>query len=90
MSDTINDEIIHRELETEGKNPGAQVAEIIAGIEEKEPTELTAIYDCIDGVLDNLFSNPPSPEAQMEIEFSYETYRVTVEQNGNAKFVKTT
>jgi len=47
------------------------------------------MYDCIDGMLDELFSNPPAPESQMEVEFSYETYRITVEQNGAAKFVKT-
>ncbi|ADB63718.1 hypothetical protein Htur_4989 (plasmid) [Haloterrigena turkmenica DSM 5511] len=54
-----------------------------------DSAELPPIYDCVDGMLNELFSNPPAPEAQMEVTFSYHQYRVTVEQNGNAKFVKT-
>lgn len=58
-------------------------------LERVDSTELPTIYDCVDGMLDELFSNPPAPEAQMEVTFSYHRYRITVEQNGNAKFVKT-
>lgn len=47
------------------------------------------MYGCVDGILDNLFSKQPAPEAQTEVEFSYEDYRITIEQDGTAKFVKT-
>lgn len=40
-----------------------------------------------DDHADEIFSNPPAPEAQIRITFSYEGYRVTVEQDGTAKFV---
>jgi hypothetical protein len=39
-------------------------------------------------MLDVVFENPPAPEAQVEVTFSYEGYRITVEQNGRARFVQ--
>jgi hypothetical protein len=81
--------IVHRKLDTNVTNPAVEVAEAVADIEGTESTDLSSMYECVDGVLDNVFSNPPSPEAQMEIEFTYESYRITVEQNGDAQFVKT-
>jgi hypothetical protein len=80
--------IVHRELATDAGDPSVQVAEVIAELEDVDPTDLTDTHSCIDDVLANIFSNPPSPDAQMQVTFSYEGYRVTVEQNGNAKFVK--
>ena len=79
-------DIIHRELDTSVENPATEVA--VADIEGKEATDLTETYGCIDGVLDEIYSDPPSPEAQMQVEFSYEGYRITIEQDGAAKFVK--
>lgn len=82
-------EMIHREFDTEAEEPGVQIAETVADIEETDTTELATIHECIDGVLINIFSTPPSPDAQMEVTFSYEGYRVTIEQDGTATFVKT-
>lgn len=90
MSDGPENETIRREFDTDGENPAVQVAEAIADLEGKEPIELATIYDCIGGMLDELFSEPPSPETRMKVEFNYERYRITVEQNGRAEFVKTT
>lgn len=61
---------------------------IVADIEGKDVNELATTDGCIDHVLDHVFSNPPAPEAQVEISFNYEGYRITVEQNGRAEFVK--
>lgn len=88
MSDPES-EIVHRELETNQENPAVEIAQIVAELEEKDQTDLPTIYDCIDHSIDNIFSNPPAPDAQIEVRFSYEGYRVTVEQDGDAKFVKT-
>jgi len=85
---TMASDIVHRELETDVDNPATRVAEAVAEIDDRDITDLTAMYGCVDGVLDNLFSNPPASEAQMEVKFTYETYRITVEQDGAAKFVK--
>ena len=82
-------DIVHRELDTDAENPGVAAVEAVADIDGTSVTELGSIYDCVDGVLDHLFSDPPSPDAQMEVTFSYEGYRITVEQDGAAEFVKT-
>lgn len=89
MSNDSESQIIHRELDTDVENPGAEIAEIVQDIEGKEATDLSTIYECVDGVLDHVFSTPPSPRAQMKIEFTYEAYRITVHQDGEATFVKT-
>lgn len=89
MSEEPARKIFHRDINTSTDNPAVEVAETVAEIEDEDVTDLPTMYECVDGVLDNLFSNPPNPEAQMEIEFSYETYRITIEQSGAAKFVKT-
>lgn len=89
MVEHPDSDIIHRELDTDVEEPATQVAEVIADLEECDVTTLPTMYNCVDGVLDHLFSDPPSAEAQMEIAFSYGPYRVTVEQTGNATFVKT-
>ena len=88
MSNDPESEIIHRDFNTDVENPATQVVEAVAEIEGTDQTELTPIWSCVDSVLANLFSNPPSPEAQMEIDVSYEEYRITVGQNGTATFVK--
>lgn len=84
------EEIIHRSLDTDGDNPAIQIVELIAEIEDRDMLELENMYECADGMLDNLFSDPPVAEAQMQVVFSYEGYRITIEQNGNVKLVKTT
>ena len=90
MGENNESKIIHRELDTEVDSPAVAVAEAVAEIEGKEADELATTYDCIDGTLDELFSTPPSQDAQLEVTFTYEGYRITVEQNRNAKFVRVT
>lgn len=81
--------IIRRELDTGADNPAVEVAQAVADIEETEATELADMYSCVDGMLDELFSTPPAEEAQMEVEFSYHDYRIRIEQDGSAEFIKT-
>lgn len=88
MAEAPEDKIIHREIDTDAKEPGVKLAETVADIEGKDTNELSAIYERVDGVLNKIFSNPPSSEAQLEIQFSYESYRITVEQNGNMRLVR--
>lgn len=81
--------VVHRQLEPDGEPPEPQLLEAIADIEETDVTELPPLWNCVDGMLEELFSTPPDPEAQMKVEFSYMTYRITIEQDGAASFVKT-
>ncbi len=62
----------------------------MADIENRDADELPTIYGCIDGMLAELYSDPPAPEAQIGVEFTYAGYRITVEQSGAAKFIQVT
>lgn len=88
MAKPDEEEIIHRDLDTETEEPVEQVAEIIAELEEKSVEDMTPLYQQLDHILDQIFSDPPADDAQITITFTYEDYRVTVEQNGHAKFVE--
>ena len=79
---------IRRELDTDADEPATQIAMAVADIEGKDVDELESMYKTIDHVVDNLFSDPPSPTAQVEVSFSYEGYRIHVDQDGVAEFVK--
>ncbi|WP_134670002.1 HalOD1 output domain-containing protein [Halorussus marinus] len=87
------DPIVHREL-FEGERPASEeaaeieVAEIIADLEGREPTDISALYDTIDHLVEHLFSNPPPIEAQAELTFTYEGYRICLFQDGHATFMK--
>ncbi|ELZ13493.1 hypothetical protein C479_01571 [Halovivax asiaticus JCM 14624] len=90
MTQAHDDEIVHRELNTDRAEPAVAIAEVVAELEGKQPDELTPTYNCIDGVISKLYSNPPSPAAQITVEFTYSGYRITVEQSGAAEFVQVT
>lgn len=91
VSDGPETTVDHRQLDADGEEPTAQV---VAGVSELEGTAGTAGTDlpplltCGDGMLDHRFSTPPDPSAQLLVEFSYAGYRITVEQDGTARFVK--
>lgn len=89
MSDNHESDIVHEELDTDVENPAVEIVRVVADLKNVDTSELSTVWDCIDGMLDHLFSNPPSDEAQIDVTFSYEGFRITVEQNGHAKFVET-
>ncbi|WP_276301801.1 HalOD1 output domain-containing protein [Halorussus lipolyticus] len=88
-----DDFIVHREL-FEGDEPDAtdepeiDIAKIVADLEGKEATDISSLYDTIDHVVEHLYSNPPPIEAQAELEFTYEGYRIELSQDGRATFMK--
>lgn len=88
MSEHSEDETTRRELDVNGESPSEQIAVAVADIKGVEATDLEEMYGCVDGVLDHVFSDPPAPEARLQVEFSYEGYRVTIEQDGDARFVE--
>ncbi|MDS0296390.1 HalOD1 output domain-containing protein [Halogeometricum luteum] len=88
MDETPDDAIVQRQLQTSAGEPAVQVAEIVAELEGTAADRLDPTYLHVGHILDHLFSNPPAPEAQVEITFTYEGYRITVGQSGRAQFVK--
>lgn len=85
-----NREVVYRQLDTARENPEAELSEHVAALKGVDSAELQPVWDRIDGLLANVFSNPPTAAAQVQVSFSYEGYRITVEHDGRAKFVKIT
>lgn len=83
-----DEELVHRELRTDQDNPSAEIAEIVAELKGTEMEQLPTAYEVLNDILSHLFQNPPASEAQAQITFSYDEFRITVEQNGEAKFVQ--
>jgi hypothetical protein len=90
MSSDHADEIVHRELDTDADNPAGEVATIVAELEGRDMEDLEPAWEVVDDILVHLFSDPPAPDAQAEISFTYEGFRITVEQNGTGTFVDVT
>jgi len=88
MTEDHEHEIISRELDTDEDEPATQIALAVADIEGKDVDELGSMYETIDHLVDNLFSDPPSQAAEVEVSFNYEGYRIHVDQSGTAEFLK--
>lgn len=86
--ESLDQQFVFRQFDTEAEEPTIDVAEAIADLKGVQPAELDPLYSTIDHVIENLYSDPPSPEAQVQITFTYEGYRITMHQDGTAKFVK--
>ena len=80
--------IVHRTLDVHGDDPEVDLAAKIAELEGRESLDLPAMYDTIDHLIEYLFSNPPPSEAQARLEFTYEGYRISVDQDGHAMLLK--
>lgn len=88
--DNEHGEVIYRTFDVSDDYPSVDVVKVIAELEGKESSELSSMYGTIDHLIENLFSDPPSPDAEAVLEFSYEGYRITLNQDGNATFRKIT
>src|SRR6056297_1202033 len=77
---------VTREFDTDQTDPNVAVVSALAEIEGVPVEELPPLYDCIDHILERLYSNPPADEAAVQITFTYNDYRITVEQDGAARF----
>lgn len=78
----------HWEFDVDDENPELDVVAVIAELEERDTTDMPALYDTIDDIIERLFSEPPSAEAQIRIEFTYGGYRIVLNQDGHATFMK--
>jgi hypothetical protein len=86
MAEDHGNDMVRRQLDTDVEKPAVQIVRTLADVEDRDPTEYTDIWGCADGVLGHLFSNPPAPEANMQITFDYEGYRISVDQFGDVAF----
>ena len=87
MRDDVADgEGHHTTFDPDENQPNVDITETVAELKGVESDELSPLYDSIDHVVDNIFSTPPEPEAEVEVTFSYEGFRITVSQDGTATF----
>ena len=89
--ETSNDDehgVVHWQFDPDRDDPTIDVAAVVSELEGKESTDLSALYDRVDTVLDEIFADPPSPDAQLQMKFTYEGYRITINQDGSATFLK--
>ncbi|MFU8868096.1 HalOD1 output domain-containing protein [Natronococcus sp.] len=76
------DIIARRTLDTNRETPATEVVELVADLENREPTDLAPIYYTVNELLADLFSSPPRATADAAIEFTYEGYQFRVRQDG--------
>jgi hypothetical protein len=86
MAHRTDSDVVRRTLDTDAEEPTTEIIKALADIEGKDETQLGALWNCTDGVLENLFSDPPSPDAEMQVSFTFEGYRISVHQNGQVLF----
>ena len=77
-----------RELDTDRNGPAIEVAEIGAELKGIRSSDLPSIYNTVDHLLTHPFDEPPSADAQTEVQFHYEGFQSTVHQHGTATFLK--
>ncbi|NEU58076.1 HalOD1 output domain-containing protein [Halorussus sp. MSC15.2] len=80
--------IYHRKVTPEVEEANQSLLRLVANLENCEVTDLPPLYDQIDHLVEHLFSSPPPPEAQVEVEFSYYGYRIELDQSGNVSLMK--
>ena len=86
--DGDGDDVVTRQFDTERDAPATQVVEVIADLEDADPVELPSIYRRIDDLIADLFSTPPPADADATLTFTYHGYRIRVEQDGEARFLR--
>ncbi|WP_276257333.1 HalOD1 output domain-containing protein [Haloglomus litoreum] len=76
-------QIVRRTIQPSCEAAEFELVELVAELEGCEADELPSLYDRIDHIVEYVFRNPPSSEAQLVVEFSYAGYRITIDQQGN-------
>lgn len=84
MNDSAGITVVHEKIDLSRSDPEVDLVEGIADLEETTPEELSPIWDCVGNMLESLSSVPSSSGAQLTLSFSYEGYRISVNQNGEA------
>jgi len=80
-------DIVYAEITPDPSTAEYDLLELIADMESVEIEELPSLYTEVDHFVEKLFDEPPSPDAQLEVQFSYAGYRITIAQDGQVKFV---
>lgn len=80
--------IHRRKIEPDPDHPHFSLLHAIAELEGCGVDDLPPLYDYVNHLIEDLFTTPPPPKAQAEIEFTYYDYRVNVDQEGHLSLLK--
>jgi len=80
-------DVVYRRIDPDPETTEYDLLDIVAGLEGVEMDALPSLYTAVDHFVETLYQTPPSREAQMEIQFSYAGYRITMDQTGMVKLV---
>lgn len=80
--------IRRRRIGPDTDEPHFALLEVIAELEGCAVEDLPPLYDCVDHLLEDLFSTPPPADADARVEFTYDDYRVSVDQDGTLALLK--
>lgn len=78
----------HYQIDPSGGEVNTSLLELVASQEECRMDELPPFWTRVDSLVEDLFSDPPSTDAQAQVEFTYAGYRITVDQSGGVKLLK--
>lgn len=78
----------HYELDTDETEPNVAIVRAVADIEGTNPHGLPPLWSRIGDLVSDLFDEPPSPDTQASVSFTYASYRITLDHTGNATLVK--
>jgi hypothetical protein len=78
-------DVYHRSIfENPDEEPSIELINIIADIKDIQHEQMDPLYTWADGMIASLYSSPPPAEAQGIIQFTYEGFRITLYQDGQA------
>lgn len=87
IPDAREQTIVRRTISTDPDGAVADLLELVAGLQGVDIEELPSFYTETDHVVESLFTTPPSRRSQMQLEFSYAGYRITLNQDGTVELV---
>ena len=88
--DSPEADITHRTISIDPKEGEYEFLELIAENEGCDVTDLPPMHPRINDIIAEVFSDPPSPDSQLQVQFSYHGYRVDLDQAGNISLMKIT
>jgi len=81
-------DVHHRSVFNEpAEDPTTELVGVITELKGVEQDDLDPLYSWADSLIHNLYSSPPPAEAQAMVKFTYEGYRITLYQDGQAVFM---
>lgn len=78
-----DDETLHRTIEPDADVADMELVELVADLNDVDQDELPPLYNCIDGMVERLFGDPPPTDATVELAFRYAGYWIKLDQAGN-------